>query len=688
MVDVVSWSVDGRIGIVSVNYPPVNALSAAVRRGLTECFSACAADPDVEAIVLICEGRTFIAGADISEFDKPDEEPTLHAVFDIIENGAKPVVAAIHGSALGGGLETALICPYRIAVPSAKLGLPEVKLGLLPGAGGTQRLPRLIGAEAALDLIVTGRAISAPEALTLGLVDALAGEGRLRDDAVAYARAVLAEGRSIVRVRDRNERIDIARQDPALFERFREHHAAAMRGLRAPENIVKAVEAAVNLPFDEGIKREWELFLELVDSTEAKAQRYFFFAERATAKIPDLPKGMPVATIDRVAVIGAGTMGGGIAMNFLNAGSSVTLVDRDQASLDRGVALIRKNYESTARKGRLTPEDLETRMALLTSTLDLGLIAEADLVIEAAFEEMDVKRALFREIDSIAKDGAILATNTSFLDVNEIAAVTDRPDHVVGLHFFSPANVMRLLEVVRAERTDLSVLATAMSVARRIGKVPVVSGVCHGFIANRLMNPRGHQADALVVAGPSPDAVDRALVEYGFSMGHFQMMDLVGLDVIGRGSADRTLTGDLVALGRLGQKQGGGFYDYDEKRRPTPSPVAARVIADFARDARSTPRGEMSSEDILAWMLFPVVNEGAKILEEGIALRASDIDVAAILGYNWPAHTGGPMFWADTVGLPKIVARLQEWQATYGDYYAPARLLEQRASKGGSLTRA
>ena len=688
MSEVAQYSVEDGIGVLMIDSPPVNALSAAVRTGLDEGFKKFAADPNVKAIVLICGGRTFFAGADISEFGKAPKGPGLHEVFDIIENGSKPVVAAIHGTALGGGLELALVCHYRVAVPSAKVGLPEVALGLLPGAGGTQRLPRLVGVERALDMVTTGKHVSARDANEWGVIDGLAEEGQLKRDAVAFAKQVVAENKPLKRVRDRDEKVAPFRGKPEVFAEFRKKNARAFRGFKAPENNIKCIEAAVNLPFDEGMKRERELFVELLTSTESAAQRYSFFAERETAKVPDIGGDVAELPIKSVGIIGAGTMGGGIAMNFLNVGIPVTLIEVKQDALDRGLSVIRKNYETTAKRGRITMADVDKRMGLITPSLDLGALSQVDLIIEAVYESMPVKKEIFAKIDAVAKQGAILASNTSYLDVNEIASATKRPEWVCGLHFFSPANVMRLLEVVRGAKTEKAVVATAMKLAKKIGKVPVLSGVCHGFIANRLMTPRGRQAEALMLRGPSPQDIDRAMYNYGFAVGPFQMSDIVGLDVIGRDSKERTVRGDLVARGRLGQKQNGGFYDYDENRNPTPSPVAAEVIASFVKDNNIPQIGSVSEEEIVARLLYPVVNEGAKILEEKIALRASDIDVAAMMGYNWPVYRGGPMFWADTVGLDKIVAKLKEMEAESGPAFKPAALLERLAAEGKKLSQA
>ncbi|KEQ52639.1 3-hydroxyacyl-CoA dehydrogenase NAD-binding domain-containing protein [Sphingobium chlorophenolicum] len=674
---------EGGIGVITVDNPPVNALGIKTRLAIAEGFERFGGDDAVKAIVLICGGRTFFAGADISEFGRPPQSPVLHEVMRIIEDSSKPVVAAIHGTALGGGYELSLVCHYRIAVPSAMVGLPEVNLGLLPGAGGTQRLPRIVGVEAALDIITGGKPIKAKQALHLGMIDALAEEGKLREDAIAFARRILAEGKPLLRVRDRNEKLEGAKGNPGLFDDYLKKNARAFRGFKAPTNIVRAIQAAVDTApdFEAGSKRETELFRELEPSTESQAQRYYFFAERETAKIPDIGKDVPTLPIQTVGVIGAGTMGGGIAMNFLNIGVPVTLVEMSQEALDRGIAVIRRNYEGAAKKGRLTQDQVEQRMALIAPAIGLEALSQADLVIEAVFEEMGVKKDVFAKLDGICKQGAILASNTSFLDVDEIAAATGRPEWVVGLHFFSPANVMRLLEVVRGAKTSKEVVATAMALGKKIGKVPVLSRVCFGFIANRIMAKRSAEASAIILEGPSPQQVDKALYDYGFAMGPFQMNDLVGLDVIGRGSTERSVAGDLVKLDRLGQKKNGGYYDYDENRKATPSPVAAQVIADFAQFKGVQNKGPQSDADIVARLLYPVVNEGAKLLEEGIALRASDIDVAAILGYNWPVYTGGPMFWGDTIGLPKIVEGLKALGIE------PSKLLLEKAAAGSTFTR-
>jgi len=651
--EVTDLSVEDGIATVTIDSPPVNALSVAVRDGLSAAFARAFADQAVAAIVLICAGRTFFAGADISEFDGAIRGASLHDIIAALENGSKPVVAAIHGTALGGGLELALGCHYRLAIGSAKLGLPEVALGLLPGAGGTQRLPRLVGAAQALEMIGLGKPVGAAEALRLGIIDAVAGDHDLRGEAIGFAKALLREDPPLRRVRDLDDKLATARENPALFDEFRQKHARAFRGFKAPENIVKAVEAAVRLPFDEGLAREQMLFEELLKSRESAAQRYAFFAERGTSKIPGLPADTAVLPVKTAAIIGAGTMGGGIAMNFLNIGMQVTLVEQTQAALDRGLAVIRNNYDIAARKGRLSAQDVAQRMALITPSVTLEAVAEADLIIEAVFENLEIKASLFAQLDKIAKPGAILASNTSFLDLDRIAQATARPEQVVGLHFFSPANVMRLLEVVRGARTSDTVIATAMQLGRKIGKVCVLSRVCNGFIANRVMARRAVEADRIVLEGMSPWEVDRVMLDYGFPMGPFAMMDLVGLDVLSRDERSTTsspVVKELCAIGRLGQKAGAGFYDYAAGRAGMPSKIAEDVIRAVA-DRQGIERKEFSDEEVVRRLLLPVVQEAREVLKEGVAIRASDIDVAVMLGYGWPVYTGGPMFWADQSGL-------------------------------------
>ncbi len=680
-----SCAVRDGIAVVTLDNPPVNAFSAALRASVKVKLEEALADPGVQAIVLICAGRTFVAGADISEFGKPAQAPSFLDVFDTIEFASKPVVAAIHGTALGGGFELALVCHYRVAASSAKVGLPEVSLGILPGAGGTQRLPRVVGAQAALEIMTSGRQVRAAEALQLGLVDKVVAEDALVQSAVAFAQEIVANGAACPRIRDRTERIVADRAEPELFEEFRRANARRFRGFRAPEGIIRAVEAAVTLPFDQGLTREQALFQDLVESTESAAQRHLFFAERCTPHVPDVPPATATIPIDTVGVIGAGTMGGGIAMNFLNAGIPVTMVEMTQAALDRGLGVIRRNYEASAAKGRMSQDQVEARMALITPALRMDDLGRADLIIEAVFESMEVKKQVFSQLDRIAKPGAILASNTSFLDLDEIARTTQRPQVVIGLHFFSPANVMRLLEVVRGAHTSAEVIATAMRLAKRIGKVPVLSRVCPGFIANRLLAPRGYQADALALEGTPVEAIDRALTDYGFAMGHFQMMDLVGLDVVGRDATTRTAMGDLVATDRLGQKKNGGYYDYDDRRRATPSPVAAKIIAEVAAATGVTHRPTTDPQLLLERLLLPVVNEGARILDENIALRAADIDVAAVLGYNWPVFTGGPMFWANRLGIARAVEGLERLADAHGEAFRPSPLLIRMAADGAAF---
>ncbi|MET0545246.1 MAG: 3-hydroxyacyl-CoA dehydrogenase NAD-binding domain-containing protein, partial [Caulobacterales bacterium] len=628
--EVVSLSVDDGIATLTVDSPPVNALSAKVRKGLDLGVRQALADRDVRGIVILCAGRTFFAGADITEFDKTPEEPSFQALQAVIENAAKPILAAIHGNALGGGLEVALACHYRIATPSAKLGLPEVNLGLLPGAGGTQRLPRVVGVEAALEMIALGAPVGAAQAQRMGLIDALAEEGALHESAVAFLRQAIRDKQPLRRVCDDDSKLADGRSNPKMFDEFRTRHAKAFRGFKAPENIIRAIEAATALPFEQGMAREAELFGELLRSRESAAQRYLFFAERKVAKIPDIPADTPTQPVRSVGIIGAGTMGGGIAMNFLNVGIPVTIAEQKPEALERGVALIRRNYETTVRKGRLSEAALEQRMALLTPTLDYTALGKADLIIEAVYEDMDLKRQVFARLDQAAAPHAILASNTSFLDLDAIAAATSRPERVVGMHFFSPANVMRLLEVVRGEKTAKDVVATAMRIGREIGKIAILSRVCDGFIANRMMAPRSKVANELILEGPMPWDVDRVMVDFGFPMGPFAMTDLVGLDVIGwnpETTSSSSVLEVLCEMGRWGQKKNGGFYDYDERRMAAPSAVAEKVILDFSTK-HGIQRRAFTDQEIIERLLFPVVNEGTKLLEEGIALRASDVDVA------------------------------------------------------------
>ena len=683
--EVVHFEVSNGIGVLSLDSPPVNALSAAVRTGLLAGMQQAAADDAVRAVVLICRGRTFIAGADITEFGGKAKGPGLGEVQDAIENSDKPVIAGIHGTALGGGLEVALCCHYRVALESARCGLPEVNLGLLPGAGRTQRLPRLVGVERALEMMTSGRHVPAPECLELGLVDALVSEGELESGAIAFAERVLAEGRPLRKVREINEKLESARGRPEIFENFRASIARRTRGFLAPEYNVRCIEAAVERDFAGGMGVEQELFRELLSGPQSLAQRHVFFAERQIWKIPDVPRETPLIDIQKVGIIGAGTMGGGIAMNFANIGIPVSLVETSQEALDRGLAVIRANYERTASRGRLTAEDVEIRTGLISGSLEMENLAEVDLVIEAVFESMPLKKEIFARLDSIAKPGAILASNTSALDVNEIAAATTRPESVIGLHFFSPANVMKLVEVVRGDATSDAVIATSMAVSKRIGKNAALVGVCPGFVGNRILSARQIQANRLILEGAMPWEVDRVLFDFGLPMGPFAMSDLAGLDIGWNKEASKgeTVRDVLCEMDRRGQKTGAGFYDYDERRNATPSPVVEKVIRDFAgREGRKAR--DFSDDEILA-RVYPMINEGVKILAEGKAIRASDIDVIWISGYGWPAYRGGPMFYAEQVGLAQVLSRLQDLAKEYGDAFAPAPLLEEMVAEGQSF---
>ena len=686
----ISQSVDldrrGAVAVLTVNNPPVNALSQHVRQGLRDGITQASADAAVTAIVITCAGRTFIAGADITEFGKPPADPSLHTVLDLIERSSKPVVAAIHGTALGGGLEVTLACHYRVGAKGARFGLPEVKLGLLPGAGGTQRLPRVVGAQKALSMIVSGDPIGAPDALKFGLIDEMT-DGDHTAAAVAFAEKVVAEKRPLKKIRDLTDKIADAKGKPEIFAEFRKSVARQTRGFRAPEHCIKAVEAAVNLPFDDGLKRERELFTELLNSPESKAQRYFFFAEREAAKIPDVPGDTPARDVKKAAVIGAGTMGGGIAMNFANAGIPVTVVEAAQDALDRGLGIVRKNYEATASRGRLTMADVEKRMGLITGTTDWNAVKDADIIVEAVFEEMPIKKEVFAKLDGLAKPDAVIATNTSTLDVNEIASATKRPESVIGMHFFSPANVMRLLENVRGAKSSKTTIATAMTVGRRIAKVPVLVGVCYGFAGNRMLHQRGTQAEKLILEGALPHQVDRVLTDFGFPMGPFAMGDLAGLDVgwrIRKGRGGKSPVADRICeLGRFGQKTGAGYFRYEKgDRTPIPDADVEKIIVDVSTSMGITRR-PIGDDEILQRLLYPMVNEGAKILEEKIAIRASDIDVIWVYGYGWPVYRGGPMFWADQIGLPALRDRMLEFKKQSGDdFWTPAPLLARLADAG------
>jgi len=691
MSDMVSLSKRESIAVIAVNNPPVNALSLGVRRGLADCLARALGDPEVKAVVIICEGRTFLAGADIREFGKPPEPPHLPEVIDAIERSAKPVVAAIHGTALGGGLEVALGCHYRVAVGSAKCGFPEVKLGLLPGAGGTQRAPRLMGVKPALELIVNGEPIPAAEAERLGLLDQIV-EGDLLEGAVALARKVAAGGGSPPRTSQLTEEIEKAKSQPDVFTDFEKSIVRKRRGFEAPLRCIEAVKAAVDLPFEQGMAKERELFARCVTSDQSAAQRHVFFAEREVAKVPDVPKDTPLIPVRKVGIIGAGTMGGGISMCFANAGIPVLLLDRSRDLLDGGVRIIAKNYGSTVKKGQISQEEMEKRMGLITPTLDYGGLAGVDLVIEAVFEEMSLKKEIFGKLDNVCRPDAIMATNTSTLDVNEIARVTSRPEQVIGLHFFSPAHVMRLLEIVRGERTSKPVIATSMSLARQIRKIGVLVGVCHGFVGNRMLYQYTREASFLVEEGALPQQVDRVITDFGLPMGPFAMGDLAGLDVgwrvrkaRGKPKDERysgTIGDRLAEQGRYGQKTGKGHYRYEAgSRTPIPDPEVEKLIIEISRELR-IERREIGDQVILKRCIYPMINEGAKILEEGIALRSSDIDIIWIYGYGFPSYRGGPMHYGDSVGLGNVYDQICKFREEHGKLWEPAPLLRRLAEQG------
>jgi len=676
--DVTTIEKDENISIITLNSPPVNALSATVREGLYKGITKARNDKETEAIIIICEGRTFIAGADISEFGKEPKGPSLFEVQEFIEDSNKPVIAAIHGTALGGGLEVALTCHYRIAVPSAKCGLPEVNLGLLPGAGGTQRLPRVVGVEKALQMVTSGQHVSTKECQKIGLVDEISKEDNLRGDSISFAKKIVSENRPLIKISEMNDKVEAARGNENIFKDFRTSIARKSRGFLAPEYNIQCIEAAVNKSFSDGIKVERKLFMELVTSTQSAAQRYAFFAQRQVAKIPDVGPDIETKPFKSIGVIGAGTMGGGISMNFANVGIPVTIIEQNQERLDKGLDIIRKNYENTANKGRITFEDVEKRTSLINGSTNISDLANCDIIIEAVFENMKLKKDIFKELDNVAKKDAILATNTSALDINEIAEITSRPESVIGLHFFSPANVMRLLEIVRGEKTSKSVLATAMKMAKNIGKIAAVVGVCPGFVGNRILAQRQREANKLILEGAMPWEVDDALFNFGFPMGPFAMSDLTGLDI---GWDEDLSTGDtirdkLCEIGRLGQKTGKGFYIYDEKRNKTPDTEVENLIVEFS-EKHQIKRREISKEEILERCLYPMINEGFKILEEGMAIRASDIDIIWINGYGWPVYEGGPMFYGQLIGYEKILEWHKEMEKKFGSDFTPSPYLEK-----------
>ena len=703
MSDLVRSSVESGIGVITVQNPPVNALSPGVPEGILEGLRRFADQDSVRAIILIGDGRTFIAGADIKEFGKITSGqartgPGLTEVIDALEGSAKPVVAAIHGTAFGGGLETAQGCHYRVALRSAQVGQPEVKLGIIPGAHGTQRLPRLAGVEKALGMCALGDPVPAEEAHRFGIVDRLIdGQGydELLAGAVEFAGEMADRGGPHPKASERSDRLGTPAEAAPLAESARAIVRQKRRGQQAPLRAIDAVEAAVSLPFSEGIKREAEIFRECLFSTQSKALIHAFFSEREVRKIPGVPKETPVRDIRSAAVIGAGTMGVGIAMSYANAGIPVRLKEVSKEALDKGMQAIQKNYGRSVKRGRFTAEVAEQRISMIRPQTDWDGFEEADIVVEAVFESMALKKEVFREIDSAARPGAVLATNTSSLDVDEIASVTSRPEDVIGHHFFSPANVMRLLEIVRGARTSNEVIATSMALAKRLRKVGVLVGNCFGFVGNRMFHPYRREAQFLAEEGAKPSRIDSVLYEFGAAMGPMAVGDLAGLDVgmkvrkeapnLYPPGTRRPLAEDaLCDLGRYGQKTGAGWYRYGEDRSQHEDPEVDALLRRVARDAgieqRAIPDGE-----ILDRVVYALVNEGARILEEGHAQRSSDIDIIYLYGYGFPAYRGGPMFYADTVGLDKVLERVEEFHAVHGHWWRPAPLLKELAGKGSTF---
>ncbi|MGH1349298.1 MAG: 3-hydroxyacyl-CoA dehydrogenase NAD-binding domain-containing protein [Methyloligellaceae bacterium] len=682
----VTLRLEGRIAIVEINNPPVNALSHAVRSGLKEKVTEASANADVDAIIVACIGRTFAAGADITEFGKPPQEPSLPDVINSIEASEKPVVAAIHGTAFGGGFEIALGCHFRVAVKSAQVGLPEVKLGLIPGAGGTQRLPRLIGPVLALEPIVTGNPMGADKAEKLGILDEVY-DDNLLENALSFTQKVLSENRPVLRNSQRDDKLEALRKDATELDATASKLLRRSRGLHAPAACAESVKNTLTMSFDDGLKQEREFFIQLRDGEQSKAQRHLFFAERAALKIPDMPKETKARDIKRVAVLGAGTMGGGITMSIASAGIPVTMIDLDEKALERGLGTIEKNYQKTAQRGGLTEQQVEAALSMIDGSTDFDKVSEADLVIEAVFENLELKKKIFRDLDEKTRPGTILASNTSYLDIDVIAAETSRPGDVIGMHFFSPANVMKLLEIVRAKETKLDVLKTAIDIGKRSGKVPVTVGVCYGFVGNRMLRSRSMQVEKLLLEGASPAQIDRVSTEFGFAMGPCAVGDLAGLDIGYKARQDsgaKAPVADAICeLGRFGQKTGKGYYLYEEgSRSPIPDPEIEALIKNVAKE-QGVEQREISDEELHARLVYSLINEGARIMEEGIASRSSDIDLIWINGYGWPVGRGGPMFYADSVGAEEIVKQLNIYaEATGDENLRPAPLLVKLAGEG------
>ena len=673
------------IGVIEIDNPPVNALSSHVRGGIVKAIKAAKADDGIQAILLMSNGRMFSAGADIKEFGNAAIPPSLREAIAEISTSSKLVIAVVDGGALGGGFELTLGCHYRLAGPKARFGLPEVNIGILPGAGGTQRLPRLIGIEAALDVIVSAKQFGAEKAMALGVIDTVLGEN-IFYDAVKFVREVIA-GNIAAPVATDGSLEHLRDGAKEIFAEFRAQRSRRFKGILAPEYAIRAVEAAVFKDFESGMTEERALLDALRKTEQPAALQHVFFSERKAAKLPDEYTDLTLRKIEKVGVIGAGTMGGGIAMNFLNKAMPVTIIDRSEEALERGLSVIRKNYDISAKRGQITPKQIEERMSLISTSVNIEELTSSDLIIEAVFEQLDIKKAIFKDLDRVAKAGAILATNTSYLDIDDIAAATGRPQEVVGMHFFSPANVMRLLEVVKTKDTNADIVATCMDIGKKIGKVSVLVGNGYGFVGNRILKAREREANQLVLEGATPMDVDRVYKSFGFAMGHFEMRDLVGLDVGWNpdDTASRTVREILNEMGRHGQKSGGGFYDYEDGRTPIESQTSIKVIEDFS-NKNGIKRRDISDEEILERSFYAMVNEGAKILEEGIAVRASDIDVVWVTGYGWPKFKGGPMYWGARDGLPALNEKLRALETAHGSDFSPAKLITQLAGIGSHFS--